>query len=290
MSGEGQEIELIRTQHWIIFYPFFFPACNSNVDLYFVVDSSESIIQDDPHGKPLFHWGQVKDYLGAVVANLPVSEQEIRVGMVKYSDTVHHEFGLQNYYKASEIGTHFQDMQHTGGNTNTARALESVLTFLLDPGYGGRDNARKVIVLLTDGLSNKNQDQTILKALELKNHGVEIFVVSMETDVDEQELMSVASDPTEKYVIVQSFLNGPTHLIDFTVFGICDLPIPTPPPPSEYTHFRFSGILCGRGWLICLISLICINTGNWTMCWTIETMQRINVQPSDEDILGDSPQ
>ena len=34
---------------------------------------------------------------------------------------------------------------------------------------------------------------------------------------------------------------------------------------SKDTHFRL-------GWLMCLISLICLNTGNWTIC-VLETIQ-----------------
>ena len=132
-------------------------------------------------------------------------------------------------------------MIHTGGNTNTAGALEAVLNYLLAPEHHGRDSARKVVVLLTDGLSNQNPYQTIQKALKLKSYGVEIFVVSMEIDVDEAELTSIASEPSETHVIVQSFLNGPTHLIDFTVYGICNLPIPTPAPPGEYICLSFPG-------------------------------------------------
>ena len=204
------------------------------MDLFFVVDASESIIQDDPYGKPLYHWGHIKDYLKAVVDNLPVSRDDLHVGLVKYSDDHELVFHLQQYYRTDEIGAHIERLSHMGGNTNTETALESVHTYITVPEYGARPDARKIVVLLTDGMSNVNQYRTIPKALEMKQNGIKIFVVSMETDVDEAELASVASDPTEDHMIVQSFTNGPTQLIEHTVYGVCDLPVPTPAPPSEY--------------------------------------------------------
>lgn len=97
-----------------------------------------------------------------------------------------------------------------------------------------RNQASKVqISVITDGLSNVDQYQAIQKALLLKKSGAEVFVISMETDVDEAELTSLASDPAQRHVIIQSFLNDPARLVQFAVYGICNLPLPTPAPPSE---------------------------------------------------------
>ena len=156
---------------------FILPDCDGNVDLYFVVDSSESIIQDDPYGKPLYHWERVKGYLRGVVGNLPVSSYECHIGMIKYSDEAHLEFGMQRYNQTRDIDAHIQGMIHIGGNTDTARALESVSYKILMPEHGARNGVRKVVVLLTDGLTNREQNYAIQKASFLKGYGVEIFVV-----------------------------------------------------------------------------------------------------------------
>ncbi len=58
----------------------FIAGCDDLIDLYLVVDSSESIIQDDPYGQPLLHWTHIKQFLRGVVGNLPVGPRRCKTG------------------------------------------------------------------------------------------------------------------------------------------------------------------------------------------------------------------
>lgn len=61
-----------------------------------------------------------------------------------------------------------------------------------------------------------------------------MFVVSLDTDVDEAEVTSLASEPASRHVIIENFSSDPVRMIDAAVYGICNLPVPTQAPPSEW--------------------------------------------------------
>ncbi len=87
--------------------------------------------------------------------------------------------------------------------------------------------------MVTDGLSNRDEHLTQQHAQNFKNAGVEIFVIALDGNVDQDELKKIASEPVEEHLKVQDFINSPSTLIDFTVYSICKLPVPTPGPPSK---------------------------------------------------------
>ena len=56
-----------------------------------------------------------------------------------------------------------------------------------------RQSTRSVVLLFTDGQSNRNSAQTKQRALELKSIGAEIFTVSLDKEIDLEELNSIAT-------------------------------------------------------------------------------------------------
>ena len=74
------------------------------------------------------------------------------------------------------------------------------------PVLGGRDNARKVVLLVTDGQSNKQKDLTIPNADELKNMGVAIYVVAVGSHIDGIGEMVKVAGTNDRYTSVQNYL------------------------------------------------------------------------------------
>ena len=79
------------------------------------------------------------------------------------------------------------------GYTNTADALKYTSQFMFQM---DRKDARKVVLLFTDGLSNKGRANTLLQASNLRRlRKAEIYTVAVTPYIDEMELRSMASTP-----------------------------------------------------------------------------------------------
>ena len=83
---------------------------------------------------------------------------------------------------------------------------------------GHRLNAKKSVFLVTDGHSNVNQNLTIPKADELKNSGVQIFVVAVGSYIDGvDELAKVASSPPQQFLFRVESLDGFLQIVQLAV-------------------------------------------------------------------------
>lgn len=85
------------------------------------------------------------------------------------------------------------------GSTNSGAGLELALAELNSDRHN--PNARKVVVLLTDGLTNEPEPNPELFALEqaqaLINANTEIFTIGLGEDINSTFLQSMASDPSK---------------------------------------------------------------------------------------------
>lgn len=80
--------------------------------------------------------------------------------------------------------------------TATGKALEYVYSSLLwQQSAGARDDAAKVVFVLTDGYSNRGVKPSI-PATKLKNKEAVVFVVGISGDTNQAELESIATQPT----------------------------------------------------------------------------------------------
>ena len=198
------------------------------MDLIFLMDSSESIIENDPFGKPYYNWQILKNFTKEVVKKLPVNSGDTHVGVIQYASKVIHKMNLGTYQRVHEIGAEIDDISHMGGYTYTSQGLKQV-SIALQSGQ----KQRKVVVVLTDGLSNYDIQDTLPEARQLKNQqNVEVYAIGLTKYIDEDELKGLASYPDTKYFL---------HLDDFTMFHynvevlahhLCNLPDPAPPTPG----------------------------------------------------------
>lgn len=86
--------------------------------------------------------------------NLRIVRYDFEIAMVRYSgpgrtNTVFH---LKKYTNTSDAIAEMMKAQHMGGTTRTGEAIKFA-TNEFDEKYGGRNNAKKMIILFTDGYS-----------------------------------------------------------------------------------------------------------------------------------------
>ena len=76
---------------------------------------------------------------------------------------------------------------------------------MFKPENGGREAAAKIIIVITDGRS-LNRSKTVQEAHFAKESGIKMLSIGVGFNVDNTELESIASDPSDEFFFfVNSF-------------------------------------------------------------------------------------
>merc|ERR1719510_1954882 len=172
--------------------PTFRIKCETATELVFLVDSSGSVGQENVKNTGTF----LKD----VVNQLPVGEDNTRVGVVQFSGMHDNDHQYNKFYHTLEIGLtmgttiaklnkSFENMKwHAkkgGGTLNdpmtyTGEAIDHVLN---DKHIfkASRKGAKKILVVITDGQSNSLDEEmnVKLKAAEARKQSIQVMAVGI---------------------------------------------------------------------------------------------------------------
>ncbi|XP_032094990.1 collagen alpha-1(VII) chain [Thamnophis elegans] len=157
-------------------------------DIAFLIDGSSSIGRGNFRMIRSFMEGLVVPFINVVGVN------GVRYAVVQYSDDPRTEFKFSDFLNGTEVIRAVQEIAFKGGNTRTGAGLR----YVADNLFGAnqlRPNIPKICILITDG---KSQDEVEQTALKLKNQGIKVFAVGIK-NADRKELDRVASTPTEDY-------------------------------------------------------------------------------------------
>uniref|UniRef100_A0A672YMQ8 Collagen type XII alpha 1 chain n=1 Tax=Sphaeramia orbicularis TaxID=375764 RepID=A0A672YMQ8_9TELE len=152
-------------------------------DLVFLIDGSWSV------GRPNFKY--IRNFISATAGAFPIGEDRTRVGVVQYSNDARTEFRLNEHLTRAAVLRAIGMLPYKGGDTMTGDALDFLLRNTFTEASGARKGFPKVLVIITDG---KSQDPVELYARQLRNKGVEIFVLGVQ-QADEEEMKLLASTP-----------------------------------------------------------------------------------------------
>lgn len=166
---------------------------DKKADLFFMIDASYSINPDN--------FAKEMEFVHSVVDILDIGPNKTRVGVMTFSDTVKFHVKLEYNLQKEDFMSHLNSANYIGGGTDTAFALRR----MREDGFFGsasdvRDDAARILVVLTDGLS-LNPDVTAREASLLKKMGVQIFSIGIGNGIDKRELTDIASEPTDKFLM-----------------------------------------------------------------------------------------
>ncbi|KAJ3607003.1 hypothetical protein NHX12_026518, partial [Muraenolepis orangiensis] len=179
------------------------PKCSvsSIADLVFLVHGSRNAAPEN--------FKYIRDVVATVAGAFDISEDKTRVGVVQYGDDARTEFTLKQHLSRGELLRAVSSLTHTGGDTMTGSALDYVLKNSFGEAAGGRASFPKVLVVVTDG---KSQDAVEVHAGQLRNAGVEVFVLGIkEADEAEMRLMAAAPHRTHVYSVANYQLIKTVH-------------------------------------------------------------------------------
>ncbi|XP_069104195.1 uncharacterized protein [Argopecten irradians] len=163
-------------------------SCAAKTDVVFLLDASGSIGDEN--------FILMKYFVQNFTAGVLLGPEYIQIGLVKYSTVPNNEFWLNEYHGVTgnhSIAKAINNTEYTGALTYIARGLEFVRSYSLNAVNGARENASKVIILMTDG---KATDEPAQIAGILKREGVLIACVAIGDGIRYDELQSIAYNDT----------------------------------------------------------------------------------------------
>ena len=143
------------------------------MDLIFIYDSSGSINKVDPN-----NWQYMLTFAKSFVDRLVIAPDAQQVGFVLIGNNGKLTIKLNEYSDATQLKTAIDGLLFDNQKTNIPGGL-TMAQDAFTPAMGGRGNVRKVAIFITDGeASNPAYPDPQPTAADLKNSGVEVFVIS----------------------------------------------------------------------------------------------------------------
>lgn len=161
-------------------------------DIIFLLDGSVNV------GRTRFPY--VRDFVMNLVNSLDVGGDNIRVGLVQFSDTPVTEFSLNTYQTKSDLLAHVRQLQLKGGSgLNTGAALSYVHANHFTEAGGSRiqEQVPQLLLLLTAGPS---EDSYLQAANALARSGILTFCVGA-SQANKAELEQIAFNPSLVYLM-----------------------------------------------------------------------------------------
>ncbi|XP_069504838.1 collagen alpha-4(VI) chain-like isoform X2 [Ambystoma mexicanum] len=220
IAGSQEKALLEETFDTLSFLPkdILFQICNPDeickrtevADIMFLVDGSTSI--------KLGEFKIMQRFMEALVNDSTVGKDQVQFGAVIYSTNPHGQFNLSTYSTKGEVLKGINSMKRITGFTYTATAL-SYTQERFGILYGGRPPVTKILVLITDGETTK-EDRGKLPAAStaLKDSGIVVFAVGV-GKAKVEELKLIAGQDDRAFMVMD--YSGLEHLHENITHIVC---------------------------------------------------------------------
>ncbi|KAH9498623.1 Collagen alpha-4(VI) chain [Bulinus truncatus] len=201
------------------------PGCEDKVmDVYFLLDASSSIWIE--------HFKELPPFVRNVVSELDIGASKTRVGVSSFSTSMQpapirlsrfsDKETLRNYITINNI-------PYLTGITITSRAIREVRE-----SRDFREDAIKVIVVATDGVSTSRQ-RSASESDAARKQGFYLFVLGFGIEPNDLEWKDIANDPDQDFIHLVNGIGNDTLYIngsfieakDWLISKICALPPPS---------------------------------------------------------------
>ncbi|XP_073536416.1 integrin alpha-2 isoform X1 [Phyllobates terribilis] len=173
-------------------------TCSSYIDIAIVCDGSNSI----------YPWSAVRNFLEKFVEGLDIGPTKTQVSLIQYGNYPDIMFRMNTYKNKETMRSAISGINQMGGDqTNTFKAIDYTRQYAFSADYGGRPNANKVMVVITDGESH---DNALLKEVisrceqdKITRFGIAVLGYYNRYSIDSKNLISeikaITSDPKERF-------------------------------------------------------------------------------------------
>ena len=132
-----------------------------------MLDASESILESD--------WTKFVKFTHDIVASLPISDDEMNLGIVEFGSDAKNVCGLKSDKAALKKAIDSKLSKETSGRTMTHLAIRMATKELQE---NGRDDKQQLIFMLTDGLPTE-RNETGAAFAEAKKAGMLVQIVTI---------------------------------------------------------------------------------------------------------------
>ena len=155
-----------------------------------------------------------KDFVVNAVNGLNIADQRALVGILLYGPSIDVQVQLRDSLDRSALKNRIDRLQFPGYGTNLVATLMEAKTELMSAENGARDNARKVLVLMTNSKADDKVNMALLReARKLQDSEVTIIVIGLGKSVDEMELTALASGK-DNLILIPDIVSLPTKAQD----------------------------------------------------------------------------
>lgn len=189
------------------------PVCTGTpADVIFAMDESSSIWPP--------HFRKQREFLANLTDGFDIGPERTRIGVVTFADDYTSRFHLDAFKSNAEVKAALQRIDQKTGGTRTDLALKYIREKMLAK---SRADVPRIVILVTDGVSSQQQQTTEQSAL-LKSENVTILVVAISSQINWDEINSIASDPLAKHVFgIKSFNDLSHQLVGQLVRTACEV-------------------------------------------------------------------
>ncbi|KAB1260980.1 Integrin alpha-10 [Camelus dromedarius] len=196
--------------------------CPTYMDVVIVLDGSNSI----------YPWSEVQTFLRRLVGRLFIDPEQIQVGLVQYGESSVHEWSLGDFRTKEEVVRAARNLsRREGRETKTAEAITVACTEGFSQSRGGRPEAARLLVVVTDGESHDGEElPAALKACEagrVTRYGIAVLGHYLRRQRDPsaflREIRAIASDPDERFFFNVTDEAALTDIVDALgdrIFGL----------------------------------------------------------------------
>ncbi|XP_043405230.1 integrin alpha-M isoform X2 [Chelonia mydas] len=171
------------------------PECPRRVtDIALLVDGSGSIAPVD--------FGKMKTFLAEIMKRFRSTDTQF--ALMQYSNKFELHFDFMEYRRSHDPDHLVWRIEQLHGTTYTATAIRKVVRELFISGKGARDEATKVLIVITDGQKYKDPLSYSDAIPEAERAGIIRYAIGVgeafSSDTAQQELQEIASEPTNEHV------------------------------------------------------------------------------------------
>ena len=194
-------------------------VCPRKADVVLLVDQSTSIVSGN---NGYANWDLVKNFAATIADAFPVSETLTRIGVILFSNNalVDSAINLNRYMNNAALKSAILRLELGGGETNIADGIRHVIP-MFDQSVGGRSDAPHIMILITDGKANRDTENTLIEAQKAKAANITIFTIGVTNQIDEDQLRSIASSPSNEHYFFSNDFEKLSELLNKVIQKSC---------------------------------------------------------------------
>ena len=188
-------------------------GCQRQKDIVFLLDASGSV--DD-------NFALIQELTKRIVSGLNFAIDRTRVGIVTYQDTEQVRFNLDEYTSKDEVINAIAFDQSRSKGTHTSSALRTMREDMFTNSNGDRNGVDNVAIVITDGRSNIQEDNTIPEAELAKNEDIRVMTVGVGRRVGISEINGMASTPSSDNTFLLVNESDMNEVADLILDQLCE--------------------------------------------------------------------